>query len=286
MVAEAFPEGNMGRSRIESSRLATARGHYQHCLLCEHRCGIDRSAGQRGPCKAGDTPRLFRHRIEYGEELDLIPSHEFYLSGCDLRCVFCIAGIDAFDPSRGRELTSDLFNDTVAWGVSQGARNIQWVGGEPTLHLPALLELMARCPDLPPVVWKSDFHFTPEALDLLDGAVDVYVADYKFGNEACAGRLGGGRDYLAIVQRNLLLAMDRGRLIVRHLLMPGHLECCLVPVLNWLKENLPDAEFSLRLGYLPSWRSSAFGELAHPLTKSDADAASRIVSDSGLMVIQ
>ena len=116
-------------------RARTAVAHYRECRLCEHRCGADRGSGQRGPCKAGVTARVFRHRIEYGEEVELVPSHLFYLSGCDLRCAFCIAGVNAFDPSRGVELTPRFFEAAVAWGRRRGARNVQWVGGEPTVHL-------------------------------------------------------------------------------------------------------------------------------------------------------
>src|SRR4051794_4967854 len=193
----------MLQASIAADRLTRAQQHYRHCTLCEHRCGADRVAGERGRCKAGPRPRVFRHRVEYGEELDLVPSHLFYLSGCDLRCVFCIAEINAFDPERGEPLNQRDFNAAVEWANTHGARNIQWVGGEPTIHLPALLEVMAGCPDLPPVVWKSDFHCTPEAFELLKGAVDVYVADFKFGNDACAQRLSGVANYVAIVQRNL-----------------------------------------------------------------------------------
>ena len=231
-------------------------------------------------------PRLYRHRVEYGEELDLIPSHEFYLSGCDLRCAFCIAGADAFDPSRGEELTSELFNEAVEWGRRQGARNIQWVGGEPTIHLPAILSVMARCTRLPPVVWKSDFHFTPEALQLLDGVADVYVADFKFGNDSCAVRLAGVSDYVRIITRNLTLAARQGRLIVRHLIMPGHLECCCRPVVEWMAHNLPRVEFSLREGYLPSWRSQRYIELGRPVNRAEVMAAREMASTAGLKVIQ
>jgi putative pyruvate formate lyase activating enzyme len=263
-----------------------AGGHYTHCQLCEHRCGANRSAGERGPCHAGVTPRLFRNRIEYSEERELIPSHLFYLSGCDLRCVFCIAGLNAFDPRRGVELTRPLFNELVASGIRQGARTLQWVGGEPAIHIPALLELMAGCPDLPPVVFKSDFHFTPEALDLLDGRIDWYVADFKFGNAACAERLGGGADYLPVVQRNLKLSHRQSRLIVRHLLLPGHLDCCFKPIARWLRDNLPDVPLSLRTGYLPSWRSARLVELATPLRRHEAAAALATAHAAGLRMIQ
>src|SRR5262249_26299937 len=131
-------------------RLNQAREHYRSCLLCEHRCGVDRLAGIRGPCKAGSEARVFRHRVEYSEESELIPSHLFYLSGCDLRCVFCIAEQMAFDPRQGRVLTADFFSEAVAWGRQQGARTLQWVGGEPTIHLPAILEVMASSFSLPP----------------------------------------------------------------------------------------------------------------------------------------
>jgi putative pyruvate formate lyase activating enzyme len=239
-----------------------------------------------GFCKAGVIPRVFRHRIEYGEELEIVPSHLFYLSGCDLRCGFCIAGINAFDPSRGRELTSKFFNEAVDWGRRSGARNIQWVGGEPTIHLPAILEVMSGCPRLPPVVWKSDFYGSPEAFDLLDGAVDLYIADFKFGNEACARRIAGVENYFEIITRNLMLAARKSRLIVRHLLLPGHAECCYGQVVEWMRRNLPDVPFSLRDSYLPSWRSSRFAELAHPLDTRDGKDALALAHRTGLKVIQ
>jgi putative pyruvate formate lyase activating enzyme len=274
------------RSERINDKLRLAVEHERRCMLCEHRCGVDRSAGSTGPCRAGVVPRLFRHRIEYGEESELIPSHLFYLSGCDLRCAFCIAGLDAFDASRGRELTSEFFDAAVEWGRSRGARNIQWVGGEPTVHLPGILRVMAQCPKLPPVVWKSDFYGTPQAFELLDGVVDVYVADFKFGNDQCALRLASVRNYTAVVTRNLLTAARQGRLIVRHLLLPGHYDCCYRPILAWLKENMPDVSLSLRDGYLPSWRSVHFAEIAKTLDKRVANDARDLADRIGLTVIR
>jgi putative pyruvate formate lyase activating enzyme len=272
-------------ARAIAEKLPSAAGHDRCCMLCEHRCAADRSAGPAGRCRANAVPRLIRHRIEYGEESELVPSHLFYLSGCDLRCAFCIAGLDAFDASHGRDLTGDLFNAAVEWGRARGARNIQWVGGEPTIHIPGILRVMAQCPRLPPVVWKSDFHGTPEAFELLDGVVDVYVADFKFGNDACARRLAGIGNYVAIVTRNLGIAQRQGRLIVRHLLLPGHFDCCYRPVAQWLAQNLPQAPLSLRDSYLPSWRANRFDELARPLDRRIGDEARELAGKLGLQVI-
>lgn len=268
-----------------SGRVEKAQQHDHGCFLCEHRCGADRLSGERGPCKAGPVPRVFRDRVEYSEELELVPSHLFYLSGCDLRCVFCIAESNAFDPSRGEPLTSEYFNAAVARSRHLRPRTLQWVGGEPTIHLPGILEVMARCPDLPPVVWKSDFYASREAMALLDGVVDVYVADFKFGNNDCARRLCGVRNYLEVIGRNLLIAAAHGDLIVRHLLLPGHFDCCYRPIVDWLKRNMPDVKFSVRGGYLPRWRARRDPELRQVLAPGHAEQASAWALHAGLNLV-
>jgi putative pyruvate formate lyase activating enzyme len=275
----------MSSAIISSPNRQSANAHLRNCDLCEHRCGVDRTAGERGPCKAGVEARVFRHRVECGEEPELVPSHLFYLAGCDLRCAFCIAEANAFDPSRGRQLTADFLRSAVAWGRQQGARNLQWVGGEPTIHIPAILDAMSDCPDLPPIVWKSDFYGTPAAFDLLEDVVAVFVADFKFGNDDCAERIARVPDYVRIVTRNLQRVAARADLIVRHLLLPGHFDCCFQPVVAWLVDHLPAAKFSIRDGYLPRWQAARLPELANPLPRGDGQRARDFAMKRGLNVI-
>lgn len=276
---------NSSVQRIGADRVELARQQYRHCLLCEHRCGVDRAGGQRGFCQAAAEARVYRCRVECGEEIELIPSQLFYLSGCNLRCVFCIGEADAFDPARGRPLTGQLLAEAVADGRRQGAKNIQWVGGEPTIHLPAVLEAMVGCGDLPPVVWKSNFFGTIEGYALLQGMVDVYVADLKFGNDHCARRIAGVERYLQTVTRNILWAAAEARLIVRHLLLPGHGACCFRPIVDWMCRWLPAAPLRIMTGYLPRWQAAVCGELAAPLDRQSAARAIAMARDKGLNVI-
>ena len=268
------------------TRLKQARLQYESCHLCEHNCSVNRTLGERGVCKADARPRVFRHRIEYGEELELIPSHLFYLSGCDLRCAFCIAEENAFDPSRGSELTAEFLQPKLDWGVNQGAKNIQWVGGEPTIHLPGILDTLNQCRNVPPVIWKSDFYGTPEAFELLDGVVDSYVADFKFGNNACAQRIAGIENYMEVITRNLRQGAKQGNLIVRHLLLPDHFECCFRPIVRWMTEFLPDTKFSIRGGYLPKWRAAHFGDLGKRLPSQTLCQAEELALEFSLNVIE
>lgn len=254
-------------------RAVEAGLHLQACQLCAHRCGANRQVGEQGPCKAGMETRVFRHRVEWGEEPELIPSHLFYVSGCDLRCSFCIAESNAFDVRQGSLLTAQFLQAAVSWGQTLGARNIQWVGGEPNIHLPNILRIMAECPSLPPIVWKSDFYGTPETWQLLEGLVDCYVADFKFGNNVCALRLASIGNYVEVVTQNLKVVAEKQNLIVRHLLLPGHYECCYVPVVQWLAKELPEVKFSLRDGYLPRWQARRYEELSRTLNRQEIGQA-------------
>ncbi len=255
------------------------------CHLCEHRCGVIRSQGQQGRCGADPIARVYRHRVEYGEEIALKPSHIVYLSGCNLRCAFCIAEENAFEPRLGQPLTAQLLAQIVAWGRQQGARNLQWAGGEPTIHVPTILDAMAGLPDPPPVVWKSNFYATTESFRLFRGFVDVYVADFKFGNDACAKRIAGVDRYFATVARNLHIAAEQGDLIVRHLLLPGHFDCCCRPIVDWMQSHLSTVKFSIRDGYLPCWKARHDAELARPLVRGLARRAADLADSLGLKTI-
>jgi putative pyruvate formate lyase activating enzyme len=273
------------RHMAPEQRLASARQQYSSCRLCEHRCGVDRTAGPSGRCKAGVAARVFRHRVEYGDERAVAPSHLFYLSGCDLRCAFCINELNAFDPGRGEDLTPEFFRAAVAAQQHLAPRTLQWVGGEPTIHLPAILEAMAGCPDVPRVVWKTDLHGTPEAYDLLDGVVDLYLADFKFGNDACARAIAGVERYTEILTRNLRLVAGRADLIVRHLLLPGHLDCCFRPIVEWVSAHLRGTAFSLREGYLPHWQARHHPGLGRPLAVREIESARRVAREARLNLV-
>jgi putative pyruvate formate lyase activating enzyme len=229
--------------------------------------------------------RVFRHRVEYGEELELIPSHLFYLSGCDLRCKFCIAEANAFDPRIGAPLTAEFLAKAISQGQRYQPRNIQWVGGEPTIHISAILEAMCGQVSLPHVVWKSDFYSTPSAYELLDGVVDTYVADFKFGNNACARQIASVEQYVEIVTRNLRIASEQTDLIIRHLLLPGHFDCCYRKIVSWVSEELPNAKFSLRDGFLPRWQARKDTHLCRTLDPAVAREANRLARDYRLNMV-
>lgn len=241
------------------ARIARARACMRACTLCERRCGVDRMAGEIGDCGLGPEARVVHELLHFGEELELIPSHAVYLTGCSFRCIFCMTGemVQKRNVRRlGTVLEPRRFAERVRQRQREGATNLNLLGGEPSVNLLAILELLRECPAETRVVWNSNMYYSAEQAELLDGVVDVYLGDWKFGNDACARRLAGLQRYTEVVQRNFVRARDSGaRTIVRHLVMPGHIECCTEPVLQRMREQLPGVPLSLLDPYVPLFRA-------------------------------
>jgi putative pyruvate formate lyase activating enzyme len=217
--------------------------------------------------------------------LELIPTFAVALSGCDLRCAFCITGESSWNARAGQSFNASTMAEKARAALRNGARTIMLFGGEPTIHLPAALEFVASLPDTARLVWKTNAHGSPQARELLEGIFDVWLADFKFGNDQCAQRLAKIPDYVRIVKDNLIWARENSELIVRHLLMPGHVECCWLPVAEWLAEHLPDVKVSLGLGFWPAWQTSRHDELQRTVFIAETGRAREIVRRFGIHLI-
>ncbi len=266
------------RPALARSRAAAARAALAECRFCAHDCGINRLAGARGPCRAGPGCRVFSAQLEAGDELELIPAFAIAFSGCDLRCDFCLTGAESWNPRAGEPMVTEPLGRKARAALANGARTVMFLGGEPTIHLPAVLDLVADLPADAKLVWKTNAHGSEQARELLDGIFDVWLADYKFGNDTCASHLARCRHYTRIVRENLHWASGRSELIVRHLLMPGHLDCCWRPVAEWLAVELPCVKVSLRGGFWPAWRAAAHPELRHPALPDETRRAFEVAA--------
>lgn len=275
-----------GRAFAAGLRSRMARASLSDCQLCAHHCGVNRAAGERGLCHAGNVARVFSAQVEVSDELEIIPTFAIALSGCDLRCAFCITGKESWNPNAGEHLDKKQIVDRTMRALDAGARSVMILGGEPTIHLPDALEIVSLLPDDAKLIWKTNAHGSVQAREFLDGIFDVWLADYKFGNDACAQRLALIPNYNQVVRENLLWANDHSELIVRHLVMPGHAECCWGPVATWLAQNLPKVKVNLRTGFWPAWKAGRHGELLAPGSKTDAARAMAIARECGLDLIE
>jgi len=215
----------------------------------------------------------------------LIPTFAIALSGCDLRCDFCITGESSWNSRAGEPVQLAALAEQGRAALASGARTIMILGGEPTIHLPTALDIAAAMPEGAKLVWKTNAHASAVARELLDGMFDIWLADYKFGNDSCAQRLSRTPDYTRIVRQNLDWAARHSELIVRHLLMPGHVDCCWAPVATWLATDLPRVKVNLRSGFWPAWQAARHPELRNTASVSERQRAWRLAQDLGLSLI-
>ncbi|MFA6135159.1 MAG: 4Fe-4S cluster-binding domain-containing protein [Phycisphaerae bacterium] len=249
------------------------------CEFCERRCRVDRRQGQEGVCGVGVASHVYRHYISYAEEIELLPSYMAYFSGCNFRCDSCIQAPQCLEAG-GVPADAEFLRTMARNAAAQGAQTLNLVGGEPSLHVHTILEMAADAIPLP-LVLNSNMYMTPMVLGWLDGIISLYLADFKFGNDNCASRIAGVGNYTAVVTRNLQQASSQGRLLVRHLLLPGHVECCLRPVATWMARNLPDVPLRVMYSYTQGWRSGE-SQLNRLVSGAEISAAGDIIKQSGV----
>ena len=168
-------------------RIKQARAAMRCCKLCPRQCGVDRTAGQTGFCGLDDSARCFREMVYYGEEEELTPSHQVYFTGCNLRCEFCTVAEWNEQPMSAPVTDFDNLCKKIEFQRKNGAITLNLLGGEPSVNLCGILELLERVEPSTKVVWNSNMYYLDVVDDLMAGLIDVYVADLKCGNGKCAG---------------------------------------------------------------------------------------------------
>jgi len=195
---------------------------------------------KKGACKVGAESRVSTWFHHMGEEAPLVTgsgSGTVFFSGCTFRCVFC----------QNWDISQDYLNGVVVDGRKlsiimkrlreDGVANINFVGGEPTPNLHTIFEGITRLEVNTPLLWNSNMYLTTEAMSILTDVIDIWLPDFKWGNDRCAIHYSKVPRYFEVVSRNHTLAHSSGDLIVRHLVIPGHIDCCTKPILEWIAEN-------------------------------------------------
>ncbi len=255
----------------------------QHCHFCNRGCGVNRSTGELGYCKCGDTMAVSSIFEHVGEEPELVPSGTIFTMGCTMRCRHCqnwtiSQWMEPGTTYRPREIAKEVENLRLS-----GCRNANLVGGEPTPWLQQWLETFKHVSVNVPVVWNSNSYYSPETAQLLAGFADVYLLDFKYGPGECAERISDAPDYWKVCTDNHLEAKKHGELIIRVLVLPNHLECCTKPTLNWIAENLgAETRVNLMFQYRPEWRAHEIPELRRRLSKEEMEKAVQLAKKVGL----
>jgi len=272
-----------GKGSLYDLKRLLAHRMMESCNFCVRNCMADRFHGERGYCGAGLNFSLFSAFPHMGEEPELVPSGTIFTGGCSMRCIHCQNWDISQWQGSGISFTPEMMAKKVEELALQRCRNINMVGGDPTPYVWHWLEAFNYVKQPIATIWNSNSYYSLSTAKLLAGFIDVYLLDFKYGNNDCAKYISDAPGYWEACTRNHLIAHKYGELIVRVLVLPGHNECCTRPILQWIHDNLgPMTRVNLMFQYRPEWRAKERPELGRRLNNQEMREARRMTQEIGL----
>ena len=247
--------------RIESLKKILKR-----CVLCPRMCRVDRIAGEKGFCRLAAGMVMDSALPHHGEEPPLSGSRgagTIFFSSCNLKCIYCQNYQISHSPA-GRPVTAEELAGIMLDLEARGCHNVEPV--TPTPHLPGIMEALriARERGLRvPFVFNCGGYERKEILRRIDGMVEIYLPDFKYGLDDAGKRFSGVPDYprhalssLREMVRQVGDALEiedgvaRRGILVRHLVLPGRTDNSLA-ALKLIRDVSPFIPLSLMSQYTP-----------------------------------
>ncbi len=208
-----------------------------NCKLCPRKCGVNRTKGEVGFCGAGRKVKIARAALHFWEEPCISGkngSGTVFFSHCNMKCVYC-QNYRISTQNFGVELDDEQLAEKFLLLQEQGANNINLV--TPTHFIPQIITALdiAKKNGLKiPVLYNCSGYESVEAIEMLNGYIDIYMPDIKYFSDAFAVKYSFAQGYFAAAKDAVAEMLhqvgapvfdDKGIMqkgvIVRHMMLPG-----------------------------------------------------------------
>ncbi|HTX86866.1 MAG TPA: radical SAM protein [Candidatus Nanoarchaeia archaeon] len=245
----------------------------------------------------------------FGEEPPLVGAKgagTIFFCGCNLRCVFCQNWqISQNTPrpsgtplNRGelfKEYSVEELAQTMIDLQKQGAANIDLVTPTPWRREIKRAIIIAKEKGLKiPIAWNSNGYESVAAIKDLEGLVDIFLPDFKYGDDKAAEKYSRAPKYFLVAEKAIremyrqvgLLALDENGLakkglIIRHLILPNNLPNTF-SALEKIAAIDKNIHLSLMSQYYPVYRAAEFPELNRQVSAEEFAAAENKKFELGL----
>lgn len=285
-----------------NSRAHQLREMMQSCNLCPRECGCNRIDGALGACRTGPDPVVSSYGPHFGEERPLVGwggSGTIFFTGCNLGCAFC-QNYDISHLGHGGKMHPSQLAGVMRSLQERGCCNINLV--TPTHQVPVIIEALALAVPLGltlPIVYNCGGYESVEVLRLLDGIVDIYMPDMKYGNNTVGLKLSGVPDYrdrnqeavremhrqvgdLQIMKTQGGHAIAVRGLLVRHLVFPNGLAGT-ESIANFLAAEISTNTYiNVMDQYRPCFHADRIPEIDRAITSNEYSTAIKLARAAGL----
>lgn len=224
------------RSGKLRERIDTALSSLESCSVCPRNCGVNRLTDDVGTCQTLREAMVSSYGPHFGEEAPLVGKHgsgTIFFTNCNLRCLFC-QNYSISQLSEGQRASKKELARIMLFLQAKGCHNINLVS--PTHVVPQILEALELAAESGlhlPLVYNSGGYDSVGTLRILDGVIDIYMPDMKYGDAEIAGELSDVENYPEI-NRAAIKEMHRQTgdlevngeglakrgLLIRHLVLP------------------------------------------------------------------
>ncbi|MHA1329373.1 MAG: hypothetical protein ACTSRH_19030 [Promethearchaeota archaeon] len=115
--------------------------------------------------------------------------------------------------------------------------------------------------------------------------MDFWLPDFKYGNNECAEKYSGVKNYYDVLTRNLKIIHDEGsgEIIIRHLVMPNHVECCSIPILEYIATEIPKCVVNIMGQYRPEYHAYKYSEINRRPSSEEMLRVKAYAKDLGIL---
>jgi putative pyruvate formate lyase activating enzyme len=279
-------------------RVEAARDMLRECHVCPRRCGTNRLEGGVGYCLTPAVASVASYNDHHGEEpciSGIRGSGVIFFTSCNLRCVFC-QNYPLSHLQVGQPATSERLAEMMLELQARDVHNINLVA--PSHVVPQIIEALFLAADRSlqiPLVYNTSGYDSLDSLRLLDGIVDVYLPDAKYGSNENALKYSNAAGYV-VANRVALKEMwrqvgpveldekglARHGMIIRHLVLPNGIAGTREVLAFVAREISPDVTISLMNQYFPANHAHNLPELSRSLTAGEYETAVDFLLEAGL----
>jgi putative pyruvate formate lyase activating enzyme len=259
---------------------------------------VNRLAGDVGKCRTSRRAVVSSYGAHFGEEAPLVGQHgsgTIFFANCNLECAFC-QNYSISQLGEGHRVDKEELAYIMLSLQGVGCHNINLVS--PTHVIPQILEALELAVESDlrlPVVYNSGGYDSVETLRLLDGIVDIYMPDMKYGDEQTARELSGISGY---PQANKATVKEMHRqtgdlqidkegiaqrgLLIRHLVLPDGLAGTKTIMGFVSKEISRDSYVNIMAQYRPCYKALQIPSLGRRISSTEFHEALSLALEAGL----
>lgn len=271
----------------------------ESCELCPRKCRVNRLKGETGTCKSGEELMISSYNPHFGEEEPLVGevklliasvfgiggaggSGTIFLTNCNLLCIYC-QNYEISHQGQGERVSVERAAEMMLDLQNAGCHNINFV--TPTHYAPQIvksIKFAAKMGLKLPIIWNCGGYENFEIVKLLDGIVDIYMPDFKYGESVPAKKYSNAPDYFdrckeAIKEMHRqvgdLKLDERGiafrGLLIRHLVLPYNLAGS-EAILKFIAHEISTLSYvNVMSQYRPEGRAYEHNKLSRPSTSDE-----------------